>query len=96
MFVTFVLGVLAGWFAKQVEPRTRGVAERVSEGTGPLDAVTSQAFALAVALLIAAFLAAVLVRDPSPVALTLGGCLGVLGPRLQARWQARKAPDYDS
>lgn len=96
MIVTFVLGVLAGWFAKLVEPRVKGVAESAVRGTGPMDPVELRLFALAAAILAAAVVAELLVRHPNPIWLALGACLGVLGPRLRRRWDARKVPDYDS
>ena len=94
MIVTFVLGILAGWFAKLAEPRVKEGLGRV-DGTAAPGPVEVPLLALAVAILIAAVLATLLIRHPSPVALALGACLGVLGPRLRRRWDARKVPDYD-
>ena len=96
MIITFILGVLAGWFAKLVEPRVKTVAERATSGTGPLEPVELRLFALTAALVLAAILASLLTHHASPIMLTLGACLGVLGPRLRKRWDARKTPDYDS
>lgn len=94
MLVTFILGCLAGWFAKLAEPR-------VTEGLGRVDAreapgpIEVPLLALAISTLIAAVLATLFIDAPSPIALALGACLGVLGPRIRRRWDARKLPDYD-
>lgn len=96
MIVTFVLGVLAGWFAKLAEPQVRGVAESATRGAGPLEPMELRLFAFAAMMLGAALVAWLLVDEPNPVWLALGACLGVLGPRLKRRWDARKVPDYDN
>ena len=54
-----------------------------------------RAISLALCLLAAALVAA-FSGGGGAVALALGAVLGVLGPRLQARYRAMRAPDYDS
>jgi uncharacterized membrane protein YeaQ/YmgE (transglycosylase-associated protein family) len=95
MIVTFILGALAGWFAKLAEPRVKEGLTRVDAGSAP-GAVEVPLLALAGSILVAAVVAGLLMDEPSPVALALGACVGVLGPRIRRRWDARKIPDYDS
>ena len=95
MIITFLLGLLAGWFAKLAEPRVRESLGRVDAGEAP-GPIEVPLLALAISILIAAVLASLLMHAPSPVALALGSCVGVLGPRLRRRWDAREVPDYDN
>lgn len=95
MVVTFILGALAGWFAKRAEPRVREGLHRVDPAAAPGEVEVSL-LALAVAILIAAVLAALVASHPSPIALSLGAVIGVLGPRIRRNWEQRRVPDYDS
>lgn len=94
MIVTFILGALAGWFAKLAEPRVKEGLSRVDGASAP-GVVEVPLLALASSILAAAIVASLLMDEPSPVALALGACIGVLGPRIRRRWDARKIPDYD-
>jgi hypothetical protein len=94
MIWTFILGVIAGWAAAGAEDRLRPLIEQNLPGPAPGPA-EMRAMSLALCLLAAALVAA-LSDTGGAVALALGGVIGVLGPRLQARYRAKRAPDYDS
>ena len=94
MIWTFLLGVIAGWAAPAAEDRLRPVVEDNLPGQKPAPA-EMRAIALSVCVLGAAIVAA-LSGSGGAVALALGVVIGVLGPRLQARFRAMRAPDYDS
>ena len=84
MFGTLVLGIIAGAAAPYVEPQIKKILENALMAETALSAVEMRAFALAICLLVGA-LASWLLSDGGAVALTLGGALGVFGPRLIAR-----------
>lgn len=94
MIWTFILGVIAGWGAEAAEDRLKPLITAQLPGPAP-GAVEMRAMSLALCLF-AASLVAVLSGGGGVVALTLGGVLGVLGPRLYAQFKASRAPDYDS
>ena len=94
MIWTFILGAIAGWTAAGAEDRLRPLIEQNLPGPAPGPA-EMRAISLALCLLAAALVAA-FSGGGGAVALALGGVLGVLGPRLHARYRAMRAPDYDS
>ncbi len=94
MIWTLLLGIAAGWGASAAEDRLRPMIERHLPGRA-VNAAEMRAISLSLCLLLAAVVAA-LSDTGGAVALTLGGVLGVLGPRLRDRVKAMRAPDYDS
>ena len=94
MIVTFVFGVIAGWIAAGAEERLEPLMADYLPGETPKP-VERRAIALSVCLFVAAILSA-LAGGGGAIALTLGGVLGVLGPRLYAKFRTMRAPDYDS
>ncbi len=94
MIWTFLLGIIAGWLAAGVEERLKPFVEKYLPGQVPTP-VEIRAIALSLCLFGAAIVAA-LSGGGGALALTLGGVLGVLGPRLYAKFRAMRAPDYDA
>lgn len=93
MLVAFILGIAAGWAALSVEPRVAGMTrEHLGETLLP-EEVRALSYGV---LLVAAALLLALLGEGHPLSLALGGVLGLMGPRLRRRWEARKAPDYDA
>ena len=95
MFGAIILGIIAGVAAPFAEPKLKEFLEGVLLNEVPVDPKEMALLSFAICVLVAALLAAVLFRA-NAVALALGATLGVFGPRLWDKWQARKAPDYDS
>lgn len=94
MIWTFILGVIAGWSAPFTEDRLRPVVSEHLPG-GPVQPAEMRAISLALCLLGAAVVA-MLTGSAHVLPLTLGGVLGVVGPRLWEKFRAMRAPDYDS
>ncbi|MEM7753075.1 MAG: hypothetical protein AAF230_06650 [Pseudomonadota bacterium] len=94
MIWTFILGAIAGWGAEGAEDRLKPLVAQYLPGEAP-GGVEMRAISLALCLF-AASVIAVFSGGGSAVALALGGVLGVLGPRLYAKFKATRAPDYDS
>ena len=94
MIWTLLLGIIAGWCASGVDDRLKPMVERYLPGRS-VGASELRAISLSVCLFLAAIVAA-LSDAGGAVTLTLGGVLGVLGPRLYDKFRAMRAPDYDS
>ena len=94
MITTFLLGAIAGFAAAPAEARLKPFVTQYLSGPAP-SAVELRAISLAVCMLAAAFVA-YLADGGGALALTFGGLIGVLWPRLQAKIRAARAPDYDS
>ena len=94
MIWTFILGVIAGWVAPGAEDRLRPYITQYLPGRS-VSAVEMRGIALAACLLLAAIVSA-LSGAGGAVSITLGGLVGVLGPRLVDKARAMRAPDYDS
>ena len=88
MFGTLVLGLLAGVAAPYAEPHVKRALDSALMAETPLSAAELRAFSLAVCLVAAAILAW-LMANGSAVTLSVGAAIGVFGPRLIARFQAR-------
>lgn len=88
MFGTLVLGILAGFAAPYAEPHVKRALDGALMAETPLSPVELRALALAVCLVVAAFLAW-LMANGSAVTLTVGATLGVFAPRLLDRIQPR-------
>ncbi len=93
MIWTFILGLIAGWAAPGAEERLKPLVEQYLPGQ-PATPVELRGMSLALCLLAAAIVAA-LSGAGGAIVLTLGGVVGVLGPRLYAKFRAMRAPDYD-
>lgn len=94
MIWTFILGVAAGWGAPFAEDQLRQPLEKLLS-SGPISDADMRALSLALCLLAAAIIAMV-TGSSYALPLTLGACIGVLGPRLWDKFRAMRAPDYDS
>ena len=88
MFGTLVLGLLAGVAAPYAEPHVKRALEGALMAETPLSAAELRAFSLAVCLVVAAILAW-LMASGGAVSLSVGAAIGVFGPRVIARFQAR-------
>ncbi|MEM9969832.1 MAG: hypothetical protein AAF762_01855 [Pseudomonadota bacterium] len=95
MLGTFILGIIAGWGAPHAEPKIREFLAGVLLDDVPVEPKEMALLSFAVCLLAAALVAAVLFSAYA-LPLAAGAALGVFGPRLWDKWQARKVPDYDS
>jgi len=93
MFVTFILGIIAGWGAPMAEDVLKGPLQKAL--SGDLTPIEMRAASLSICLLIAAVLG-LIVGSGSALALTLGAVIGVLGARMMERFRTMRAPDYDS
>ena len=95
MLGTFILGIIAGWGAPLAEPKIKEFLDGVLLDEVPVAPKEMALLSFALCMLAAALVSAALFSAYA-VPLTLGAALGVFGPRLRDKWQARKAPDYDS
>ncbi len=93
MFLTLILGILAGFGAPTVEGQLRGPLQNLFSGEIP--AVEMRAMSLVLCLFVASILAMIL-GSSHVLPLVLGALIGVLAPRLYDRFRAMRAPDYDS
>jgi len=97
MIWTFILGLIAGWAAPGAEERLKPLVEQYLPGQ-PTTPVELRGMSLALCLFAAAIVAAIVAAlsgAGGAIFLTLGGVVGVLGPRLYAKFRAMRAPDYD-
>ncbi|MEM9709834.1 MAG: hypothetical protein AAF871_13715 [Pseudomonadota bacterium] len=94
MLATFLLGLAAGWFAEKAEPRVKAGIESVLLTDAPITPIELRVVSFALCLLAAA-LASMVFGDPHAFVLAAGGALGVLGPRLTAKYRQSRNPDYD-
>ncbi len=96
MLVTFLLGLFAGWAADRAEPQvTSLLAGLLLPDDPPFDHAEARALSLALCLLVAAVMSWVL-AVPHAVPLILGGCIGLVLPRVRDRVRAARTPDYDT
>ena len=93
MFLTFILGVLAGWGAPMAEEALRRPLQQAL--SGELSPIELRGMTLVLCLFAASILALML-GSAAALPLVLGALVGVLGPRLYSRFRAMQAPDYDS
>lgn len=92
MLITLVLGIAAGAGASYAEPHLKPALENLFSD-GPISETDLKLYALALCLVAAAILSWIL-GNGSAITLTVGGAIGVFGPRLLAMAQKRRAPDY--
>ena len=95
MVFSFLLGAIAAWISPKLEDHIAGLVTSALPNEPTIEGSELKMLSFAVALFIAAVLAAGL-SHASGIALTLGAIIGVIGPRLMAKWRNAKAPDYDS
>jgi len=95
MVFSFLLGAIAAWISPKLEEHVAGFISTALPKEPPVEGSELKLLSFAFALLIAALLASAL-SQANGVALALGAVIGVIGPRLLARWRDGKAPDYDS
>lgn len=95
MFVTFILGIAAGWGAPYAEPRIKAALDGILLDDAPVEPVEMRLFSFAICLLGAAVLS-MLIGVPHAAPLALGAALGVFGPRLLERYRSTRTPDYDA
>lgn len=93
MLITVILGIAAGAGAPYAEAHVKDALESVLLSDAPLTAMELRLFTFA-ALLVGASVLAWLFGNGSGFALAIGAALGVFGPRIIDRVQARRAPDY--
>jgi hypothetical protein len=94
MLVTLILGIAAGAGAPYAEPYVKNAIQGILLSDAPLTELELRSFSLAACLVAAAILAWIL-GNGSALALAIGAALGVFGPRLIDKIQARRVPDYD-
>ncbi len=94
MLADIILGIAAGFGAPYAEPHLKKAIEGMLLSDAPVTPIEMRMISFSVCLLIAAVLAMVFGRSDA-VPLAIGAVLGVFGPRIIARIQGRKAPDYD-
>ncbi len=90
MILTVLLGGLAGWGAVKAEPAIRKKLDDLLVVDRDLSDAEARVFSLALCLFGAAVVAA-LADEGDAIWLTLGGVLGVMGPRLIARAKAGRS-----
>ncbi len=95
MLGTFILGIVASAITPYAEPKIKEFLAGVLLDEVPIQPQEMALLSFAVCLLAAALLAALLFSAYA-LPLALGAALGVFGPRIWDKWQARKTPDYDS
>lgn len=83
MILTILLGGLAGWGAVKAEPVIRKKLDDLLVVDRDLSDAEARVYSFALCLFAAALVAA-LANEGSAIWLTLGGALGVMGPRLIA------------
>ncbi len=93
MLLTFLFGAAAGLAVPYSEGPVKNALESVLLAEAPMSVEELRLFTFALLLLAAALLAA-LFGGGSSIALAFGGVVGAFGPRIVARIQSRKAPDY--
>jgi hypothetical protein len=93
MLADFILGIAAGAGASHAEPRIRKALEGVMLAEVPMTAMEMRMVSFALCLVGAALLAHIF-GEGEALALALGSVAGVFGPRILARIQTRKTPDY--
>ncbi|MEL7105547.1 MAG: hypothetical protein AAGM21_06485 [Pseudomonadota bacterium] len=94
MLATFILGLVAGFFAPQAEPHVKKGIEKVLLTDAPVTPLELRMVSFAACVLGAAILSMIFGK-PHAVVLAVGALLGVLGPRLQETYRKTRNPDYD-
>ena len=94
MIWTFILGIAAGWGAPYIEEQLKAPLEKLL-ATSPILPTDMRAVSVTLCLLVAAIWA-MITGSSHVLPLTLGACIGVLGPRFWEKFRAMRAPDYDS
>ena len=95
MVFSFLLGAIAAWLSPKFEEPIAGFIATALPKEPPFEGSELKLLSFAFALLMAALIAAGL-SYANGIALCFGAVLGVIGPRLLAKWRDAKAPDYDS
>ena len=95
MVFSFLLGAIAAWISPKLEEHIAGLIASALPKEPAVEGSELKMLSFAFALLIAALLASGL-SHANGVALMLGAVVGVISPRLMAKWRDAKAPDYDS
>ncbi|MDJ1007228.1 MAG: hypothetical protein QNJ13_05325 [Paracoccaceae bacterium] len=95
MLATLILAAAAGWLAPKAEETVKGMIESVLLAEAPLTAVELRLISFA-ACLVAAAILSMIFGEPHALTLAVGALLGVLGPRLTAKYRQSRNPDYDS
>ncbi len=93
MLVTLILGIAAGAGTPYAEAQVKSALESILLSDAPLSPMELRLFTFATLLVLASILAWIF-GNGSAFALAVGGALGVFGPRIINRVQARRAPDY--
>ena len=93
MLMTVILGIAAGAGTPYAEEFVKNALESVLLADAPLSPMELRLFTFA-SLLVGASILAWLFGNGSGFALAVGAALGVFGPRIIARVQDRRAPDY--
>jgi hypothetical protein len=95
MFADLILGIAAGAGAPYAQPYIKTALESVLLADAPLTEMELRLFSFAICLVGAAILAAVF-GDGTGFGLAVGAAIGVFAPRIIARVQKRRVPDYGS
>ncbi|MBT8413122.1 MAG: hypothetical protein KJO30_02230 [Boseongicola sp.] len=95
MLGTLILGIAAGALAPHAEPKVKIALENILLDDVPAEPIEMRLFAFAVCLVLAAILSMIF-AEPHAAPLAVGAAIGIFGPRLMAKWNASKNPDYDS
>jgi len=95
MLGTLILGIAAGAMAPYAEPKVKSAIEKILPSDIPADPIEMRMYAFAVCLIGAAVLSMAF-SEPHAAPLAIGAAVGIFGPRLMAKWNASKNPDYDS
>lgn len=93
MLMTVLLGIAAGFGAPYAEPHVKKAVEGLMQDDAPMSPLELRMFSFAVCLVAAAFVSLILDEDYA-LPLAIGAALGVFGPRIIARLQNRRSPDY--
>ncbi len=84
MIITFLLGVVAGYFTATAEPHVRKVMENVALAKISIKETEFDLLTLLILLLIAAILVAIFNTGGGMFALLIGAIVGVFGKRIYA------------
>jgi hypothetical protein len=95
MLGTLILGVAAGALTPHAEPKVKMALESILLDDVPAEPIEMRLFAFAVCLVGAAILSMIF-AEPHAAPLAIGAAIGIFWPRLLAKWNASKNPDYDS
>lgn len=93
MLATLILGIVAGAGAPYAEDRVKKFLDSVLPPENPISDTELRMFTFAICLVGAAIVASIFAFG-SALALSVGGAIGVFGPRILNRIQKRQPPDY--